>query len=103
MPVTLQAEPIMKTLTAHVVSVDPDGSSIFVDFHHPATDKVHRLIFRMDDQSGLSGITSLKDLRVGQVVSIDYVRDDNGRLFIRHIAKMKLSGPPPGLENFDGL
>lgn len=103
-PVSLRAEPpVMKTLTAHVVSVDPDGSSISVDFHHPATDKVHRLIFRADNQSGFSGIESLKDLRAGQVVSIDYVRDEQNRLFIRHITRMKLSGPPAGLENFHGI
>jgi hypothetical protein len=95
--------PMMKTLSAHVVSVDGDGGSISVDFRHPATQEVNRLIFRVDGETGLSGIASLKDLKAGQVVSIDYMRGKDGQLFIRRIAKVKLSGPPAGLENFHGI
>ena len=97
------AEPMMKTLSAHVVKVAEDGSSIDVDFRHPATEKVHRLIFYVDNQTGLSGIGKLRELRAGQVVSIDYVEGVQGRFFIRRIARVKLSGPPAGLEKFHGF
>lgn len=95
--------PVMKTLSAHVLQVAEDGSSLTADFRHPATGKVYRLIFYMDSESGLSGIKSLRNLRTGQVVSIDYVDGPAGKKIIRRIAKVKLSGPPPGLEKFNGL
>jgi len=95
--------PVMKTLSAHVLEVAEDGSSLTVDFHHPATGKIHRLIFYKDSESGLSGMKSLKNLRTGQVVSIDYIDSPTGKKIIRRIAKVKLSGPPPGLEKFNGL
>ena len=104
MPLCARAsEPVMKTLSAHMVSVAADGSAIEVDFKHPATGKVVRMRFVADGQTGLSGIGKLRDLRAGQVVNIDYVEDPKGRLCIRRIARVKLSGPPPGLENFRGL
>jgi hypothetical protein len=93
----------MKTLSAHVVKVAEDGSSVEVDFRHPATEEVQRLTFFVDGQTGLSKIEKLQDLRAGQVVSIDYVEDSKGRLLIRRIARVKLSGPPAGLEKFRGL
>ncbi len=97
------AEPVMKTLSAHVVSVAANGSSVEVDFRHPATGKVLKMKFIVDGQTGLSGIDKLQELRAGQVVNIDYVEDPKGRLCIRRIARVKLSGPPAGLENFRGL
>ncbi len=104
MPAMLSAEqPVMKTLSAHVTKVADDGDSLFVDFRHPATGKVYPLIFYKDNETGLSGLDSLKDLRAGQVVSIDYVRSPKGRLLIRYLVKVKLSGPPPGLEKFHGI
>ena len=72
-------QPVMKTLAAHVVSVAEDGTNISVDFRHPVTKKDQRLIFYMDGQSGLSGIKRLKDLRAGQVVTIDYEEGEKGR------------------------
>lgn len=102
-PSLFAAEPMMKTLSAHVVKVAEDGSSIDVDFHHPATKEVHRLTFFTDNQTGLSGIGKLRELRAGQVVSIDYVEGAKGRFFIRRIARVKLSGPPSGLEKFRGF
>lgn len=97
------AEPVMKTLSAHVVKVAPDGASLDVDFRHPATEKVQRLIFYVDHQTGLSGIDKLEELRSGQVVNIDYVEGEKHRFLIRRIARVKLSGPPAGLEKFRGL
>lgn len=97
------SEPVLKTLSAHTVAVETDGSAIEVDFRHPATRKVQRMKFFVDNQTGLSGIAKLQDLRAGQVVNIDYVEETRGRLCIRRIARVKLSGPPPGLENFRGL
>lgn len=97
------AEPIMKTLSAHVVKVASDGASLDVDFHNPATQKIQRMTFSVDDQTGLSGIEKLGELRAGQVVNIDYVEGEKRRFFIRRIARVKLSGPPAGLENFRGL
>ena len=96
-------QPVLKTLTAHVVGVAEDGASVAVDFYHPATKAVHRLVFYKDDQTGLSGIDSLKDLRAGQVISIDYVIGPSGRRAIRYLKKVKLSGPPDGLEKFHGI
>jgi hypothetical protein len=97
------AEPMMKTLSAHVAEVAEDGSSIDVDFRHPATEEIRRLTFYMDGQSGLSGFEKLRELRAGQVVSIDYVEGEKRRLLIRRIARVKLSGPPAGLEKFRGI
>jgi hypothetical protein len=97
------AEPVMKTLAAHVVKVAQDGSSLDVDFHHPATEEIQRLTFYVDHQTGLSGFEKLPELRAGQVVTIDYIEGEKHRLFIRRIARVKLSGPPAGLENFRGL
>jgi hypothetical protein len=97
------AEPMMKTLSAHVVSVAADGASLEVDFYHPATEKIGRITFFVDGQTGLSGIDKLQELRSGQVVNIDYVEGEKNRLLIRRIARVKLSGPPAGLENFRGL
>ena len=94
---------VMKTLSAHVVKVAADGSSIDVDFRHPATEKTQRLTFYMDAHTGLSRIEKLQELRSGQVVNIDYVEGEKHRLLIRRIARVKLSGPPAGLENFRGL
>lgn len=96
------AEPVMKTLSAHVVRAAEDGKSVEVDFRHPATEKRHHLRFYLDNESGLSGFDTLKDLRAGQVVSIDYV-ELKGRRYIRHMARIKLSGPPAGLEHFRGF
>ena len=93
----------MKTLSAHVVKVAEDGSSLDVDFRHPATREVQRMTFYADNQTGLSGFNGLRELRAGQVVNIDYVEGEKHRLFIRHIARVKLSGPPAGLEHFRGL
>lgn len=93
----------MKTLSAHVVKVAEDGKSLEVDFRHPATKEIERLTFSMDGQSGLSGIDHLAELRAGQVVNIDYVEGEKKSLLIRRIARVKLSGPPEGLENFRGL
>jgi len=93
----------MRTLSAHVVQVAADSASIDVDFKHPATEKVLRMTFYVDHQTGLSGIDKLQELRSGQVVNIDYVEGKNHRLLIRRIARVKLSGPPAGLENFRGL
>ncbi len=95
--------PGMKTLSAHVAKVAADGASLDVDFRHPATKDIHRLTFYVDNQTGLSGFDKLQELRAGQVVSIDYVEGEKHRLLIRHIARVKLSGPPAGLENFRGL
>ncbi len=102
-PALSAAEPVMKTLSAHVVEVAEDGSSLDVDFRHPATKKIQRLTFYVDDQTGLSGFDKLRELRAGQVVNIDYAEGEKHRLLIRHIARVKLSGPPAGLENFRGL
>ncbi|MBU9888764.1 MAG: hypothetical protein KTQ49_02705 [Candidatus Omnitrophica bacterium] len=96
-------EPMLKTLSAHVVEVEANGTALDVDFKHPASGEVRRLTFVMDGASGLSGIDELRDLRAGQVVSIDYVENSQGDLCIRRIARVKLSGPPPGLEHFRGL
>jgi len=93
----------MRTLSAHVVQVAADSASIDVDFKHPATGKVLRMTFYVDNQTGLSGIDKLPELRSGQVVNIDYVEGKKHRLLIRRIARVKLSGPPAGLENFRGL
>ncbi len=93
----------MKTLSAHVVKVAEDGRSLDVDFRHPATKEIEHLTFFMDGQSGLSGIDQLGELRAGQVVTIDYVEGEKSSLLIRRIARVKLSGPPEGLENFRGL
>lgn len=93
----------MKTLSAHVVKVAKDGSSVDVDFRHPATEEIHRLTFYVDNQTGLSGFDKLQELRAGQVVNIDYVEGGGNRFLIRHIARVKLSGPPAGLEKFRGL
>ena len=97
------AEPVMKTLSAHVVKVAEDGSNLDVDFRHPATEEVRPMTFYMDNQTGLSGIAKLGELRAGQVVNIDYVEGEKHRLLIRRIARVKLSGPPAGLEKFRGL
>ena len=97
------AEPVMKTLSAHVAKVAEDGSSVDVDFRHPATEEIHRLTFHVDNQTGLSGFDKLQELRAGQVVNIDYVEGERHRLLIRHITRVKLSGPPAGLEKFRGL
>lgn len=104
LPLWLQgAEPMMKTLSAHVVKVAADRSSIDVDFTHPATGKVHRLTFYVDGQTGLSKLKSLEELHAGQVVSIDYVEGEKQHLLIRRMARVRLSGPPSGLEDFRGL
>ena len=97
------AEPVMKTLSAHVVKVAADEKSLEVDFTHPATEKVQRLTFHVDPETGLSKLARLNELRPGQVVSIDYVEIGKNRLSIRRIARVKLSGPPQGLEKFRGL
>lgn len=97
------AEPVMKTLSAHVVKIAEDGSSLDVDFRHPATGEVHLMTFYLDNGTGLSGIEKLRELRAGQVVNIDYVEGEKHRLLIRRIARVKLSGPPAGLEKFRGL
>jgi hypothetical protein len=97
------AESVMKTLSAHVAKVAEDGSSVDVDFRHPATGETERLTFHVDDRTGLSGFEKLRELRAGQVVSIDYVEGEKHRLLIRRIARVKLSGPPAGLERFHGL
>lgn len=86
-----------------MVKVEADGSAIEVDFRHPATGKIRRMKFFVDGETGLSKISKLQELRVGQVVNIDYVEDTKGRLYIRRIARVRLSGPPPGLENFHGF
>jgi len=96
-------EPMMKTLSAHVVKVAEDGSSLDVDFRHPATEEVRRLTFYVDHRTGLSGFDKLQELRAGQVVNIDYVEGENRHFFIRRIARVKLSGPPAGLEKFRGF
>ncbi|MEI7751449.1 MAG: hypothetical protein WCJ71_05080 [Candidatus Omnitrophota bacterium] len=93
----------MKTLSAHVVKVAEDSTSVDVDFRHPATGEIQHLTFHADDQTGLSGLDKLQELRAGQVVNIDYVEGEKHRLLIRRIARVKLSGPPAGLENFRGL
>ncbi|MFH1801109.1 MAG: hypothetical protein ABH891_09760 [Candidatus Omnitrophota bacterium] len=95
--------PVMKTLSAHVVKVAEDDSSLDVDFRHPATEEIQRLTFYVDDQTGLSGFEELRELRSGQVVNIDYVEGEKHRLLIRRIARVKLSGPPAGFERFRGL
>jgi len=97
------AEPMMKTLSAHVIKVTGDGTSLDVDFRHPATEETLRLTFYVDDQTGLSGFNKLQELRAGQIVNIDYVEGEKHRLLIRRIARVKLSGPPAGLEKFRGL
>lgn len=103
-PLSIHAsELVLKTLSARVVSVEADGSQVDVDFRHPATGKIRRLTFQMDNQSGLSGIEELQELRSGQVVTIDYVEGPGNRLLIRYLKRVRLSGPPPGLENFRGL
>jgi hypothetical protein len=96
-------ELIMKTLSAHVAKVAEDGSSIDVDFRHPVTEEIKRLTFHVDNQTGLSGLEKLGELRAGQVVSIDYVEGEKHRLLIRRVARVKLSGPPAGFERFHGL
>lgn len=92
----------MKTLSAHVVRVAGDGSSLEVDFRHPATEKIRRLTFYADHQTGLSGMDKLQELRAGQVVNIDYVENEKNRLLIRYLVRVKLSGPPAGVEKFRG-
>lgn len=93
----------MKTLSAHVVKIAADGTSLDVDFRHPATGEVERMTFHVEDPTVQSMIERLKELRSGQVVNIDYVEGEKHRLLIRRIARVKLSGPPAGLENFRGL
>ena len=93
----------MKTLSAHVAQIAEDGSSVDVDFRNPATEKTQRLTFHVDNQTGLSGFDKLQELRAGQVVNIDYVEGEKHRLLIRRLARVKLSGPPAGLEKFHGF
>ena len=102
-PCLYAAEPMMKTLSAHVVKVAEDSSSIDVDFRNPATEETRRLTFYVDGQTGLSRFKALTELRAGRVVSIDYVEGEKHRLLIRRIARINLSGPPAGLEKFRGL
>ena len=87
----------------NAVQVAADNASLEVDFRHPATGEVRRMTFYVDNQTGLSGIDTLQELRAGQIVNIDYVEGEKHRLLIRRIARVKLSGPPAGLEKFHGL
>jgi hypothetical protein len=97
------SEPVMKTLSAQVVKVAEDGSSLDVDFRHPATGEVSRMTFYVDAHTGLSKMAKLQELHAGQVVNIDYMEGVQHRFLIRRIARVKLSGPPAGLERFRGL
>lgn len=95
--------PTMRTLSAHVVKVAADGTSIDVDFRHPVTQKIQQLTFYLDARAGRHETQKLQQLRSGQVVNIDYVEGEKHRLLIRRISRVKLSGPPAGLEKFRGL
>ncbi len=96
------SEPVLKTLSARVVKVE-NAATLQADFKHPVTEEILHLVFLVDAHTGFSKMKGLQSLREGDIVNIDYVEDDEGHLLIRRIAKMKLSGPPPGVEKFHGF
>ena len=98
----LRAE-VLKTLSGRVLEVDTQHNLLRVDFQHPATSERKELLFVVNAQTGLSGITALSQLRYDDPVTIDYDENLPGVLEARHISKVRLTGPPVGMENFRGF
>lgn len=94
---------VLKTLSGRVTAVDTQNNLLGVDFQHPATGERKELLFAVNDQTGFSGVKALGQLRHEDPVKIDYEENSSGSLKARHIAKVRIEGPPVGVENFRGF
>ena len=94
---------VLKTLSGRVSAVDAQKMVLSVDFEHPATGERKELVFAVSARTGFNGITALAGLRYDDPVTIDYEENPQGLLQARQISKVRLAGPPDGVENFRGF
>lgn len=94
---------VVKTLNGRVLAVDTRNNLLSVDFQHPATGERKELLFTVGAQTGFSGVKALGQLRPEDPVKIDYEENSSGSLEARHIDKVRIEGPPVGVENFRGF
>ncbi len=94
---------VLKTLSGRVLAVDAQNNLLNIDFQHPATGERKELVFVVTAETGFRGIKTLSQLRHDDPVTIDYEENSQGSLQARQISKVRLTGPPPGAENFHGF
>lgn len=91
---------VLKTLGGKILAADSEGSQLSVAFQHPVTGDIKPMIFQINENTGFGGSINLSDLLPDDPVEIDYIENTSGHLLARRISRVRLSGPPAGLENY---
>ncbi|MCB9800392.1 MAG: hypothetical protein H6757_06500 [Candidatus Omnitrophica bacterium] len=91
---------LLRTLGGKVICADAENSQLSVAFRHPATGEIKPMLFTINSETGFSESIHLSDLAPEEPVEIDYIENTSGHLLARRVARVRLSGPPVGLENY---
>lgn len=89
------------TLSARVSDTDPEHSSFSAYFRHPATGENLEYLFKVTDRTGMNGLKEVGDLKLNDILQIDYFKTADGSLIVEYMAIVKMRGAPDGLEKFN--
>lgn len=82
----------IKWVWGEVAAIDTAGASIKVKFLDYETDSEADAVFSIDKDTVFENIVSLKDVKIGDSVGIDYNIDKDGKNVIKSISVEKLGG-----------
>lgn len=92
----LFAQPI-KTLSGKVVPAESNEQNVKVLFKHPATGEFKNFHFQVSANTDWNEGLTLAALKSDEFVTVDYTEAD-GIFLARRIARVRLHGPPRGVE-----
>lgn len=91
----------MYTLSAKVSQTEPEKSIFFAQFEHPATGENLEYRFQVTERTGMNGLKHVRELKVDDLLQIDYFKTADGSLIVEYIARVKMRGAPEGLDQFN--
>ncbi len=94
------AEPLY-TLSVTVSETHPEQSIFSGKFVHPATGENLEYQFQVTDRTGMNGLKHVRELKLNDILQIDYFKTADGSLFVEYMARVQMSGAPEGLDQFN--
>ncbi len=89
------------TLSVAVTESHSDSSTFLAHFKHPATGEFLEYLFQVTKNTGMNGLKHVKELKRNDLLQIDYFKSADGALIVEYMARMKIEGPPEGLDQFN--
>lgn len=97
-PCRAEEEPI-QMIDGQIEEVKAGESQLAITYFHPVTRRKEKLVFNVDRGTGFDEGMKLEDLRVHEMVSIDY-REEGGRARALQVKRVPMKGVPKELKNF---